>query len=345
MPGTTMKELRSKTRHAAERQALIEATVRRRAGQPLTAGEIVVFPEVGRLPVEWAVLEASKDGAILLVPVDSDPQIGSADLVGEPPDGGAPLVLRCGVAVAVHRSALETAQRCGVLDPATLEAARRRVEAVRAERVPPSGEAAEVDLDPEYQDWLSDLRSEGEALRRMKPPARSRRRFSRFEVALAAAVALAVGLVASNAYWLAIHRDRERPAMVPAAEPITNLPMAWLLPDETLRGSAGSLIVPPEAKLVLLLLELERAFPDAVYDLEVVDLGTGSSPWELSGLRRTGTLEVSVAVPRERLPPGRYELRLRRRGGPAEEPPTLYPLTVEAADSVEDSDDAQRQSP
>ncbi len=103
------------------------------------------------------------------------------------------------------------------------------------------------------------------------------------------------------------------------ARPLINAPFALLNPKDPTRGEPDAVPLPPGASYLFVILTSTnlRDFPE--YRLEIVNKDTGKPVWSAAGLHRTGLLEVSVALPRDLLPPGDYRLRLYGlRGGKAE---------------------------
>lgn len=118
-------------------------------------------------------------------------------------------------------------------------------------------------------------------------------------------------------------------AQAPAGdEPIVNLPFVWLAADEALRGQPGAVKIPADARLVALILELGAAPALPRYRLEL-RRSSGQRVWSADGLRKTGTMELTVALPRPLLRPGSYSLRLYDPGAADGQPLATYSLAVE----------------
>ena len=72
-------QLLARTREALRALGEVDAELERRADRPPHPGDLFVFSDTEDL--EWAVIDASADGRYLLVvPADTDPQVGSADV-------------------------------------------------------------------------------------------------------------------------------------------------------------------------------------------------------------------------------------------------------------------------
>ncbi len=143
------------TEGSALRAALASELERRRGHAP-EPGEIFVLTETAELPVEWALLEA-RPLAFLAVPADVQPLAGSRDLALGPDVLSGPLVLRCGHAVPIAAARLRPELRTGLLDPATLTAARALHAILAAGTSDPDPLGEEIDRDPEYRDWVEEV--------------------------------------------------------------------------------------------------------------------------------------------------------------------------------------------
>jgi hypothetical protein len=118
-------------------------------------------------------------------------------------------------------------------------------------------------------------------------------------------------------------------AQAPAGdEPIVNLPFVWLAADEALRGQPSAVKIPADARLVALILELGTAPALPRYRLELRQ-SSGQRIWSADGLRKTGTMELTVALPRRLLRPGSYSLRLYDPVAVDHQPLATYSLAVE----------------
>jgi hypothetical protein len=103
------------------------------------------------------------------------------------------------------------------------------------------------------------------------------------------------------------------------ARPLVNAPFVDLEPLDPMRGGPDAIPLPPGASYLFVILTIAdlRVFPE--YRLEITDRDTGRSAWATGGLHKTGGTEVSVALPRDLLPPGDYRLLLSGlKGGKAE---------------------------
>ena len=126
------------------------------ARRPAVVGEVFVLEATADFPVEWALLEQrGEDGPFLAVPGDSHPFLGSRDLDVEASTGR--LHLRCQAAVWLEPAALAPGLRSGTLEPEDLERARRKIREVTGKDFAPDPFLEEVDLSPEYAEWMRDV--------------------------------------------------------------------------------------------------------------------------------------------------------------------------------------------
>jgi hypothetical protein len=92
--------------------------------------------------------------------------------------------------------------------------------------------------------------------------------------------------------------------------PLVNAPFVWLNPKDPVRGEPDAISVPRDASYLFLVLSLTDLRPFPEYRLEILSKDTGKPVWSSRGLHKTGPVEISVALPRDLLPPGDYRLRL-----------------------------------
>jgi hypothetical protein len=92
--------------------------------------------------------------------------------------------------------------------------------------------------------------------------------------------------------------------------PLVNAPFVYLAPRDPVRGEPDAFPLPPGASYLFVILTVTdlRSFPE--YRLEILSKDTGKIVWATAGLHKTGVTEVSVALPRDLLPPDDYLLQL-----------------------------------
>ncbi|HYH46858.1 MAG TPA: hypothetical protein VEG34_14330 [Thermoanaerobaculia bacterium] len=101
------------------------------------------------------------------------------------------------------------------------------------------------------------------------------------------------------------------PADVPG--PLVNLAYASFYPKETRGTESELLMVPDGADYLILLFFVGHRDLCAEYGVEIARANRGAEPWNVDGLRPLPSEEVTVALPRDQLPDGRYRLRLQGR--------------------------------
>jgi hypothetical protein len=341
------ESMRRATTEALARFGRLEEELNRRRDQPAEPGDLWVFPQTADLPLEWLVLERHPTDSrrVLVVPADTNPVSGPADVAVPKTAPCGPLRLRCGYGTWVDSPEGGRARRTGLVEAEVVQQARERYAALKAE--PGGGEPETVD--PEYEDWVDDVVRRGTRALTVaggRPPVQ--KSWVARPWATAATVLLALGLGWATGRMIprasvpdpALQDARDRlarqeaelqrlrtegpakrgdPGPLPASpaaskeaapRPLTNLPFIWLGPSEATRGPAPVLTVPPAAALVLIVLQVDDPEPRRRYRLDVHGGRTGQKVWSGGGLVKTGVSELALALPRELLPAGAYSLRL-----------------------------------
>jgi hypothetical protein len=350
-----MSGLSPRQRELLEASAAVASRTRRgieeAAGRPPAAGDVFVLEATAGQPVEWLLLgPAGSAGAFAAVPGDSHPFLGSSDLEVETTAG--PLRLRGAASTRLGPETLDSGRRVATIAAGDLARVRGRLhELERAERAEPPDNALleEVDGSPDYREWLREtiLPAVQAAGVRVEPqPARPPARLpgsaaGGARLALAALVFLSVGL----GIWalrsqgrlreLAGERGRQtalveslrarlaaagRPA--PAGPgPRIELPVAILLPDETLRGERAPVPLPSASPFLIVVLRFRESPADRSFRVNLTRQGEATALWNEDGIPRAAEGGVQLALPRHLLPPGVYRLRLSSLGnnGRAEE--------------------------
>jgi len=139
---------------AAARQH--RSAVDRTPDRPVEVGEVFVLQSTSDFPVEWALLERrDAEGPFLAVPGDSHPFLGSRDVEVETSTGV--LNLRCQAGLWLEPAAFKPDLRVGTLEPDDLERARLKVREVGQRGFAPDPFLEDVDLSPEYEEWMRDV--------------------------------------------------------------------------------------------------------------------------------------------------------------------------------------------
>ena len=323
-------EVEARTADAVAELAAVRAELEHRGDGAARPGDLYVTAETAEQPLEWLVVDSdpARPARLWVVPADTQPWIGSADLsVADHQPGGA-LVLRCDHGVEIDATLLDAEMRTGKVDNETLDRVRIKRRQLAGEPAPDvrtSTEQVETDADPEYALWIEEvvaparaaLESAGSSPLRLvsgatdKPatgsqvttPA-SRRGWMGSEgtgwlrLAQAAIVPLAVGLV-----WLLMgspgwHDDPE---------------IATLTLTMSTRAGGEAILTPaPKSKTIELRVDLGE---DDNYRSFKAILSTlaGTEVWRAEDLPPTtteGVNEVVLRLPSELLPAGDYELAL-----------------------------------
>lgn len=202
--------------------------------------------------------------------------------------------------------------------------------------------------------------AEGAAATLSRPPAPVSRATRWLPFALAASLAVCLGLVA----WVASLRQQgdrlearladarqsrqheaggsaaspTAPARLEAdtgvaagllPQPQVNVALVDLFPDDAARGGSApaATVDPSRGPLVVLILNVRRPEPGATYAVELVDRG-GAQVWAADAVR-AGAEPVTLAIPTRLLTSDRYGIRLYRTGGGGRTPVERYDLRVE----------------
>lgn len=150
---------RSLEDRARERARHVDASFADAAeDRPPRPGDLFAPAETADLGVEWLVLDrADVPSRVLLVPADTNPLAGSADVEAHPKHPAGPLTIRCGYGVWIDPDNLDPRDRTGTVDDVTLESALKKRWALTRGALHGSPLEREVDVDPEYQDWVDEI--------------------------------------------------------------------------------------------------------------------------------------------------------------------------------------------
>jgi hypothetical protein len=307
---------------------------------------LYALAETAGLPVEWLVVERAASGSCRIVAADTNPALGNADVPVPAELEGGPLSVRCAVSLQVGVETLRRGERTGIVTPEILDPVRRCLEELAAGSL---DAAPDPELEDWHAEVLAPARAAllPPALKASGPPPR---RFSR-SAAVAAILFLLATLGGLSALAWQFHRgelqarseierllhdrqaletehqrqlaalreahatqERRPPEQTPPLreplplQPLVNLAYASFYPGET-RGEQREIAVPSQATHLFLLFYVGDQDACTKYELEI--RRRGASLLTLKGLKPLPGKEVSVAVPREQLPDGSYQFRLR----------------------------------
>jgi hypothetical protein len=323
------RRLETLAAQARERAVWTKAELERRRGQPAGPGDLFVLPVTADLPVEWAVLERRPEGRgkLLVVPADTHPLAGAADVeVGEGYPGG-PLRLRCRFGVWLDAVSFDPEHRSGVLASETVAAALDRHRQVESGSLAPSPLAEEVEADPEYREWIREVPERARELAAAGPKPEVKRFPSpspKPAYALAAMFALvAVGL---SLWVVRLSREVDR-----LSAPVFDMPSVEVELGQGVRG--GTVVqVPREASHVLIVLVLDPSLGPGPRDgyLEILRR-SGEPVWRSSRKHLVPLAEMRLLLPRRLLPDGDYRVRVYPESGFGARPLAEEALRVETA--------------
>jgi len=295
-------------------------------------GDLCVFPATADLPLEWVILErdATAFTRVRVVPADTNPAAGPADVAIPREAACGPLHLRCAQATWIAWP--EGARRTGTIAPETLQQAQERCAAL--ENTPGAYEPASADA--EYRDWIDNVVTAGVralTVARRAQPSPPPRVWPALTTAASVLLALGLGFAAGRIppatpdpalqatqdraarLEAELQRLRAEPgrdgAETGAPRPLINLPFVWLGPSETLRGPAPVVTLAPQDSLIVIVLQVDDPEPRRRYRLDVRAARTRQTVWSEHGLIKTGVSELAVILPRTLLAAGEYSLHLQ----------------------------------
>jgi hypothetical protein len=337
---------REALREAVERHGRESARSAARGPEPWP-GDLYGLAETAGFPVEWLVVDRTPSH-YRLVAADTNPALGSADVPVPAETEGGPLSVRCTFSVQVGIEILRVGERTGTVAPEVLESVRRRLEEIAAGSPAPRLDAPDSGLEDWLDEVLAPARAallppglEAPGPRHRSGPRTAMAvaaiflllaalgvlsalswRFYRGEIQARSEVERLVherrALEAEHQRQLAVLRGAQTPPLRPPEpppppvreplRPLVNLAYASFYPGET-RGTLQEIAVPTRATHLFLLFYIGQD-PCEDYSLEITRRGAPAASVTVKELRPLYSQEVSVAVPREQLPDGSYQLRL-----------------------------------
>lgn len=315
------EQLRQRTGEAMVRSFWREAALHRQQTGSPRAGDVYLLHENVDSPVEWVVLEQdpAAAGRWIVVPADTNPMAGSSDLCLSADASAGPMTLRLRFAVSVAAGTLDPAMLKGVLESESMNLVREMRERATGVQARATTRQREVDLDPDYEDWIQEVVEPAAAAVRDRETRSDRMPFSRPEAdrkrparaqqmvpvewvyALAAAlVMVVVGLGSLVGVQLREIGRLERPRLdIPTKEIQLN--------DE--QRNVARLRLPGDTSHILLYLTIDETESCESYALELLDL-EGRNLWSQSELSGTPVDELNLMLTRDVLSKAPLKIRL-----------------------------------
>lgn len=314
-PGTSeplRRRLEALAAQARDRSAQMTAELDRRRGLPPAPGDVFVLPATSELPVEWVVLERRSDtsGKMLVVPADTNPFAGTADVEVAAEALGGPLTLRCGFAARLDARLFDPELRSGVVGPETVALALQRCREVESGALEASPLAEEVDVAPDYLDWLREVpersRTLAVAAEREEPKTAYTPWWGSAHRLAAALAAVAIGL---SIWVFQLRREVDQ-----LSAPIFfNEPSGEIVLGGNVRGKTV-ISLPREASHVLLFLVINPSLEVQDGYLEIVR-GSNELVWRSPRVHLTSAGELKLVLPHKLLPDGNYRFRVYPESG------------------------------
>jgi hypothetical protein len=291
-------------REARERARMSQASPE---GEP-GSGDLYVLPETADLPVEWAVLDAHLHHPHLwrAVPADTNPLVGSEDVEVPADAPGGPLSLRCRFPVWLEETILTPERRAGRLSSEHVHEALHKRRQIETGDISASALAREVDVDPEYRDWIGEVVSRAPGLAPgvlPSAPVVPIRPQPRWRPAAALAAVLGGAVIGLSFWVLLLRRDIDR-----LSGPILEMNAEQLVLGSEMRSPLQLSLSGNREHLVLVLV-LDRTIPETAGRLEMVDRD-GKTVWRSTGFDTAPGEELHLVLPRRLLRPGTYRIRL-----------------------------------
>jgi hypothetical protein len=165
--GQARREAERRLVDAVRRRQELKQTLAERAGLP-GVGDIFLFPGATLLAFRWVAALKHPDRPLLfVVPVDTAPFVGSADVEVARQERGGRMVLRCASGLWVEMSAFQPELRVAWLEPSYVKRAQAKLEQVARGRLDGTAGQRETDASPAYDDWLEQVGAAVEDLRAM----------------------------------------------------------------------------------------------------------------------------------------------------------------------------------
>lgn len=276
-------------------------------------GEAFVCRATAEHGVEWVVIAPAENpgGPVLVVPADTSPLAGSADVVVPASEAGSPLTLRGRFSLWVRPSLLLPELKVRTVAPETCRSAAATVEALLNGSLRGEPLAREVDEDYDMQLWLAQEIAPAHRALAVASAGLPASEVERGESARptwglqALAATLAAASIGLGIWALSLHQEVLR-----LAGPIGNVDEVVIDVGDTTRGPQP-LELPPGAEHFLLVVQLPaelRAYP--AYRVELRDAGTGALLAEKDGLLLLQERELSLFVPVPRRQQQVFEMRL-----------------------------------
>ena len=314
-----------------------------RHGEPPSPGEVFAFPETVDAAVFWAVVEEvpGDGGRFLMVAADLAPFVGSADVAVSVGGEGGAWCLRSGTPIRLAEADFTRARRVAFLETEAIDRVLQKRTAATAGKSVGSVLEQETDAEPEYQDWLAELAKARTALAGMRretvnevseapiafhPPLGTRTYGNVYALAASILLVVAVGgLVWQRQEISRLEQESQTETVI---EPAVNVAFAMLPATGAVRGEPKILTVPSAAVYFLLILETREDYPS--YRLEISEEKTHTRVWSLDEMTKVGATELTVLLPRRKLPDGDYRLRLLGRHGVEAELIRGYSLRIKS---------------
>jgi len=154
----------------ATKQGRLDEELAKRPPSP-QAGDIFIFKNPKIMGFQWVVLGADKSQDFSMLPADNNPLVGSNDLGVSDRALSGPLTLRCGYQFRIHKNKFnKNCLRVGILENWDLQSATDKVQEIADSSVRSTVLQQETDSDPDYEEWIKQVKQGVDALAVQNPP-------------------------------------------------------------------------------------------------------------------------------------------------------------------------------
>lgn len=132
----------------------------------LSAGDLFLLSVPIPIAVSWcAVFQHSRDQSLwYIVPGDQFSLLGSADIAVPEYAESGPLNFRCSCGLWMHVEDIPLENRFGKIDEFHVESIRDQLAQIAENRLSPADELLDVDVDPDYEEWIAEVEEAVDAL-------------------------------------------------------------------------------------------------------------------------------------------------------------------------------------
>jgi len=154
----------------ANKQGRLDKEFAKRPPSP-QAGDIFIFKNPQTMGFQWVILGADNSQYLSMLPADNNPLVGSNDLGVSDRALSGPLTLRCGYQFRINKNKFQkNCLRVGILENWDLQSATDKIQEIADSSVRSTVLQQETDSDPDYEEWIKQVKQGVDALTVQNPP-------------------------------------------------------------------------------------------------------------------------------------------------------------------------------